>query len=572
MARKKTGIAYTLIQGIDELEQAKNLSRDYIVESLAASLSRAYIKVFLKGWVDLPVRTEINEESGEIIIYRGKTVVATEDDITDDFIQIAKSDVEAKGIDLNVGDLYEVAIPLANIIADKAVGNKFFSSFKTSFQSRLVEAEKKALIEIYGSKLSEIVTGRIEQYNQKTGECMVNIGKITVPLEKKDQIGDETFKVGQEIKVCIIDVEASPKGAKIKISRSDPLFLRRLFEQEIREIFDGTVIIKNIARNAGVRSKVAVYSNDPNVDPCGACIGVNGTRIQSITQNLGNAREKEKIDIVLYDPCIELYLVEALVPGHVIGLHLDTVIDNNGDEVPHAIAITKNGEVSTTVGTRGINVFLAHKLTGYKIDVLQLDDALKAGHSFIGLEEIKEKAALLRNPKPAEVAPAFEEFNDYDDETIEEIEEAIAPTVEEVETPVVETVVETKEEVAPVEETVVAPVVETVVTPVVEEPKEPEVEIANVDVVKMDDLLSKLEEDKAAAEKSNKPKKSYKKKEEKVEVVKEEKKAIQGMAIYTDEELEELRRQEQLEDEEESYGVDFDDDYDEYDDDDYYED
>ena len=401
---------------------------------------------------------------------------------------------------------------------------------------------------------------------------MVNIGKITVPLEKKDQIGDETFKVGQEIKVCIIDVEASPKGAKIKISRSDPLFLRRLFEQEIREIFDGTVIIKNIARNAGVRSKVAVYSNDPNVDPCGACIGVNGTRIQSITQNLGNAREKEKIDIVLYDPCIELYLVEALVPGHVIGLHLDTVIDNNGDEVPHAIAITKNGEVSTTVGTRGINVFLAHKLTGYKIDVLQLDDALKAGHSFIGLEEIKEKAALLRNPKPVEVAPAFEEFNDYDDETIEEIEEAIAPTVEEVETPVVETVVETKEEVSPVVETVVTPAVETVVTPVVEEPKAPEVEIANVDVVKMDDLLSKLEEEKAAAEKSNKPKKSFKKKEEKVEIVKEEKKAIQGMAIYTDEELEELRRQEQLEDEEESYGVDFDDDYDEYDDDDYYED
>jgi N utilization substance protein A len=393
---------------------------------------------------------------------------------------------------------------------------------------------------------------------------MVNIGKITVPLEKKDQIGDETFKVGQDIKVCVIDVESSPKGAIIRISRSDPLFLRRLFEQEIREIFDGTVIIKNIARNAGVRSKVAVYSNDPNVDACGACIGVNGTRIQNISQNLGNGREKEKIDIVLYDPCIELYIIESLVPGHVIGLQLDTVIDNNGNEVPHALAITKNGEVSTTVGTRGVNVFLAYKLTGYKIDVMQLDDALKQGLTFMGLEEIKARVELSRNPKPVTVAAA-PEFVEIDEEYNEELEEIVENEIAE-ETPV---------EVAPVVEEVTP--VETVVTPVVEEVKveekaAPEVEIASVDVVKMDDLLSKLEEEKAAAEKSNKPRKSFKKKEEKVEVVKEEKKQIQGMAIYTDEELEELRRQEELEDEEESYGVDIDDDYDEYDSDDYYED
>ena len=560
MARKKTGIAVTLIDGIDELEQSKNLSREYIIESLAASLSRAYIKIFLKGWVDLPVRTEINEQTGDITIFRGKTVVATEDDITDDFAQIAKTELDARGIDIPVGELYEVAIPLANIIEDKSVGLKFFGSFKTSFQARLVEAEKKALIEIYGSKLGELITGRVEQYNQKTGECMVNIGKITVPLDKKDQIGDETFKVGQDVKVCIIDVESSPKGAKIRISRSDPLFLRRLFEQEIREIFDGTVIIKDIARSAGVRSKVAVYSNDPNVDPCGACIGVNGTRIQNISQNLGNGKEKEKIDIVLYEPSIELYIIESLVPGHVIGLQLDTVIDNNGKEVPHALAITKNGEVSTTVGTRGVNVFLAYKLTGYKIDVKQLDDALKEGLNFMGLEEIKARAEAIKNPKP--VAPAVEPeiFVDYDNEDIiDEIDEIEEETIQETIVPTVE-VEETK--------------VEEVVAPTVEEvkPATPEVEIVSVDVVKMDDLLSKLEEEKAAAEKSNKPRKSFKKKEEKVEVVKEEKKAIQGMAIYTDEELEELRRQEELDYEEESYGVDIDDDYDEYDSDEYYED
>ena len=558
MARKKTGIAVTLIDGIDELEQQKNLSREYIIESLATSLSRAYIKIFLKGWVDLPVRTEINEKTGDITIFRGQTVVATEDDITDDFIQITKGELEAKGINLEVGELYEIAIPLADIINDKGVGLKFFSSFKTSFQARIVEAEKKALIEIYGSKLGELITGRVEQYNQKTGECMINIGKITVPLEKKDQIADETFKVGQEIKVCVIDVESSQKGAKIKISRSDPLFLRRLFEQEISEIYDGTVVIKNIARNAGVRSKVAVYSTNPDVDPCGACIGQNGFRIQKITQNLGNGKEKEKIDIVLYDPCIESYIVESLVPGHVIGLKLDTIIDNNGNEVPHALAVTKNGEVSTTVGTRGINVFLAHKLTGYKLDVMQLDDALRQGLTFMGLEEIKAKSEAYKNPK-AVTEVEVPEFVEEIEETIEEIE-AVEETVE---TPVVE---------AKVEETVETPIVETKVVEEKPVQKEPEVEIVSVDVVKMDDLLSKLEEEKAAAEKSNKPKKSFKKKEEKSEVVKEEKKTIQGMAIYTDEELEELRRQEELEDDEESYGVDIDDDYDEYDSDDYYED
>lgn len=564
MARKKKEERGTILDAIIEIEGAKTLSREYIIDSLKASLVRAYIKTFLKNWSDSLVRADVDIESGKIVLYRGKTVVETDDEITDDYIQVAREELLERGIDVAVGDLYEVAIPIETILEERN-GQRFINSFTTCFKAKLLDAERKALEEIYGSKKGELITGRIEQYNPETQDYIVNIGKMNVILKRKDRIGDETFKIGQDIKLCIIDVTSSPKGATVEVSRSDPLFLKRLFELEISEVYDGTVIIKNIARRAGERAKVAVYSNDPEVDPCGSCIGLNGSRIQNITQYLGNGREKEKIDVVKYDPIDELYIVEALVPGTIIGIATRDGLDDRGNPVKIATVITKQGDVQKTVGKKGINAFLAYKLTGYKIEVKEIDDALREGIIYTKVDDIRYRASI----GAYNVAPKVEE--EVIVEPVEEvIEEIVAPAVEE------EVVAEPVEEVV---EEVVAPIVEPVVVkPVKEEPvqvetpKEPEVQIASSDVVKMDDLLSKLEEEKAAAEKANKGKKPYKKKEEKVEVVKEEVKNVKGMAIYTDEELEELRRQEELEEEEESYGVDIDDDYDEYDSDDYYED
>lgn len=564
MGRKKKVESYGLLESIQGLEEARNLSRDFIVESLEFALARAYVKTFFtKANEDALIRAKVDIETGEIIIYRGWNVVLTDDEIEDDFKQKSVEELSGRGLKYEPGEVYEVPHTLRSIIEDNKRGMRFISSFKSNFQQRLLEAEKQALLEIYGSKLGELVTGIVENYNDIKGECIVDIGKMKVTLEKKEKIGDETFKPGQEIKVCIVSVESTTKGAYVRISRSDPMFLRRLFEQEVREIYDGTVVIKGIARVAGTRSKVAVYSTDPNVDPCGSCIGVNGTRIQAITQSLGNAREKEKIDVVLYDPCIEKYIVESLVPGHVVGVAFSKEIDNYGKEVDVVTAVTKNGDVSTTVGIRGVNALLSYKLTGYKVKVMELDEALREGINFMGLEEIRLKAeGLLDNQVEEieeEILPVVEETEEVCDDTCEEVVEEKVEVVE-----------EPKVEVKPVEKPVeVKPTPTPVTTPKVEKPKA-EVEHVEVELsMGMDDLLSKLEEEKQQATKQGKKKTAYKKKEEKKEV-EEVKKPIQGMAIYSEEELEQIRLEEEYE--EESYGVDIDDDYDDYDDDDYYED
>lgn len=548
MGRKKQNTFVSLMDAIESLEEVKGYSKEYIVESLKGALAKAYARTYLGNWDDANVKVDINEETGDITILVGKTVVASEEDIKDDFIEVALSSKEMEENGLNVGDTYYEKIPFEEIKKDEQKSYKYMNSFMTSFKARLIELERKALVETYGSMIGELINGTVERVNNISKDVYVNIGKTTVILEKKDQIGDETFKVEDPIKVVISNVDVGPKGAQIHISRSDPLFLRRLFEQEISEVYNGTVIIKDIARRPGERSKVAVYSNEPNIDPCGACIGQNGSRIQSITAYLGNGREKEKLDVVLYQENPELYIAEALVPGHVIGIATDKKIDEKtGREVNHAIAITRNGEISTTVGTKGVNVWLAYKLTGYHIDVMELDEALKNNVSFKTIEEIK---ANLEEEKVINSFAGVEATS----ENLEKDNVLLEDEVEvEAETPIVEEVKVHEEK--PVEE-------EKVVTP--------------IDVVKMDDLLSKLEEEKQqTSTKQSKDKKFTKKKVEvkdKEEAKPEEnKKNIQGMAIYTDEELEELKRQEELEDEEESYGVDQDDDYDEYDSDEYYD-
>lgn len=543
MARKKKSESISIIEAVESLEDAKNYSREYIIESLKAALAKAYSRTYLGNWDDADVKVEINEQDNTITFLIGKKIVASEDEIEDDFIQVYLSKSQLDELGLNVGDTYYERVPFDEIKND-ANSYRFMKTTITSFQSRLIEAERKAILEKYGSMIGELITGTVERVSA-TKEVFVNIGKTVEVLERRDLIGDETFRPGDSIFVVIVDVEPSPKGAKIHISRSDKLFVQRIFEREITEVYNGTVKIHDIARRAGVRSKVAVYTDEPNIDPCGACIGQNGSRTQTITSYLGNGKEKEKLDVVLYNPNIELYIAEALVPGHIVGLALDKVRDQRtGKEVNHAIAIARNGETATTVGINGVNVFLASILTGYKIDVMELDEALEKKVSFKYVEDIKrelESKALVEDFASVE---ASEEIISHEEEKAEALE---APETE---------VAHEEVKEAPVHEEVK---VEEHVTP--------------IDVVKMDDLLSKLEEEKQASTKQSKPKKSFKKKEDKVEEQKSEepKKKVEGMAIYTDAELEELKRQEELEDEEESYGVDQDDDYDEYDSDEYYD-
>ena len=400
-----------------------------------------------------------------------------------------------------------------------------------------------------------MVQGQVEKVDERG--AIINIGRLSVFLPRNHMIPGERFKVGDTTKLFVSDVISTPKGAQVVVSRTDPGFLKRLFETEVHEIYEGTVIIKNIAREAGRRSKVAVYSLDPNVPATGACIGPNGNRIQKIVSQLGNGNEREKIDIINYFENPGLYIMEALKPATVRGVLLDY-------EHKKAIAVVQNNELSVAIGKMGVNARLAVRLTGCNIDIKELDEALRLGINY------KTADQLIAEENAPEVDEVVEE---------EVIEEPVQETKEEkVEEPVVEDKEESvsteepsneEEKEEPKEEPVETN--EEKVEEVVVEPEEKVVkEVKEVTTNKtLADLEKELENEKRRRENSNNYKRPWKKADKKTEdnSTSEENSIIpsnvktEKMDIYTAEELEELDREE-----EENYDDDDDDiDYDEFD-------
>ena len=434
----------------------------------------------------------------------------------------------------------------------------------------------------FQNKIGTIVTGDVEKADRRC--VIVNLGKTSATLLPGDLIGDEKYNTGDAIKVYIKEIGKDEKrgGSLVKISRSDPGFLRCLFENEIHEIYDGTVIIKDIARLAGKRSKVAVYSNDPNVDPSGACIGQNASRIQSIVSQLGNARDaKEKIDVITYNPNLGIYLSEILKPGNIVGAKID-----EGIRTIYAI-VESTDQKSLAIGNGGANTILARQLTHYdKVLVKTVEEAEAENIDYKTMEEFeaeareeerrrfRERQEMILNmnkPQVEEETTVEEEIKEEAPATVAEETKVVEPTVEAapvVETPAVEIAAE-----KPVEETVEivkkpAEPEQKVEIKKVEKPIEPE-ELREVKTTTTIESLEKIleqekKEKEAKAQKAlNKKKKAKKFEDEDDE--KEEKKIIQKMDIYTDEELAEL------ENEELDSSYEDEDDYSEYDDDNYYE-
>ncbi len=381
-------------------------------------------------------------------------------------------------------------------------------------------------------------------------------------------IGDEKYNQGDYMKLYVADVASGSKGAHIVVSRANEGFLRCLFNEEIHEIYDGTITIKGIAREAGERSKVAVYTEDPNIDPAGACIGPNGSRIQKIVGQLGNGQVKEKIDIIGYSEIPGLFIMEALKPARVVGVKVD-------EETKSALAIVKDDSFSLAIGKKGVNVRLAVRLTKYNIDIKTETTAYEEGIEFVTFEDLqamdaeaKSKAAyeklaaqyqaqkedtpsVLPGLPEGYVAPQARVYKEEDNAN-EELQEALEQASEKE---------EVKVSVEPVKEEVK-----------VEEPKAEESVKEVKKEVKTTTSLEDLE--KSLSEESNKQsakkerRSSKKKKDESEE---ENKGAIDTssaarMSIYTDEEL----RQMEEEDKEQESDYDDDVDYDEYDD--YYDD
>ena len=562
--------AVEFIAALEEIEASKGISKDTILEMLKESLIKAYRKQL--GGDDADVRVEIDPEKGIIDMCQVKAVV---DEVEDDFLQISVQDANDadKSKKYKAGD--EFVIPATIDELKKATA----MSVKSMLKQKFAEAEKSILYETFKDKIGTIITGKVEKVDDRG--ISVNIVKTSVFLPKKELIGDEKFIVGETIKIYVDDVASGTKGAHIVVSRSKEGFLRCILAEEISEIYDGTVQIKAIAREAGERSKVAVYSKDPTIDPAGACIGSNGARIQKVVSQLGNGGiNKEKIDIIGYSDNTALFIMEALKPARVVGAIVN-------EEEKSAIAIVNDDSFSLAIGRRGVNVRLAVKLTGYNIDVKTETMAAEEGLEYISLEEAtaeenakkaeqillkkasEENAAqpsILRGLPEGYVAPqdrVYEEEATADDNA--ELTEALENEAEKKEAvieaaPVIETPVE-----EPVKEEEPAPAP----APVKEEVKEEHKEVKTT--TSIEDLEKSLADE--SARKANKgAKKSFKKNNKKAEEEAEEdsKPVIstgERMSIYTEEELREMEEEEKYEDEVEDDDVDYDE-YDEYYDDD----
>ncbi len=547
--------AKEFLKALDELETQKHISKESIISALKEAMEKGLIKQLgitpVEGLAEAQVRVDIDSKKGTIEMYVLKNVV---DEVKDDFLEISLEDASKDGKEYHVGDIYEIPVSTDELSKLTAQG------IKSVLRQKISEAEKQAIYEKFQEKKGEMVTGKIEKVDDRS--AIVNVEETSIYLPKSQMIPGETFRIGDKIRLYVVDVQNNTKGAQIIVSRTDPGFLKRLFEEEIHEIIEGIVVIKDIAREAGERSKVAVIGLDQNVDPIGACIGPNGTRVQKICSALGNTKEKEKIDVIAYTDNPGLYIVEALKPANVVGVLLY-------EDEKKAVAVVRNNELSLAIGKKGVNARLAVKLTGWNIDIKEQDEAMRLGIPYLTVEEMKRQEAMaklrLEEEKLLDHNDALEEPLPEMDE-VEEVEETITePVVEEVKAPVEEQekVQEEVEEETPV----------TKVEPKKEEPKE-ETTVVHTKV-KLADLEKELEDEKKRKERqaqyAARKKKTYRSddaanEEEEKDTTTPTVDRSTYMPIYTDEELEELDNEE--EDIEEEDDIDYDEFDSYYDDDD----
>ena len=547
---------------LEEIEASKGITRDTVLAALEEALIKGYRKQL--GGDDADVRVNIDADKGIIEMWQVKIV---RDDVQDDFLEIATEDANEgkKKPQYKDGDEYFIEASIEDLRKATAM------SIKSIMHQKFAEAEKGILYEAFKDKIGTIITGKVEKVDEKG--VTVNLVRTSVYLPHNQLIGEEKFNVGDQIKVYINSVESGTKGARIVVSRSNEGFLKCILNEEVPDIYNGSVIVKGIAREAGERSKIAVYSPDPNIDPAGACIGPNGTKIQKVVGHLGNGQAKEKIDVIAWSENPGLFIIEALKPARVAGVIVDV-------EKKSAIAIVKDDSFSLAIGRKGANVRLAVKLTGYHIDIKLESEAIENGLNYQTIEELQAAELETKNKlvmelaaqKAAEMAAATAARNDikvnttvlpglpegyvapqdrvYEEAANDDLNEALEAEVE-----------ETEEVVAPVEE-------ETPVAPKVEE-KPVEAPVAPTTTVKTTTSLADLEASLESEDNSKKTssKKKFSKKKEETED-KDDKKGVtdtsnaERMSIYTEEELAELDAEES----EDNYEDEDDVDYDEYDD------
>ena len=347
-ARKKATVndRTELIEALDAIEKEKQISKDIILEAVENSLLAACKNQYGKSE---NVRVNIDRDTGAVSVYAELEVV--EDDmIEDEVMQIGVTEANLKFKDVAVGETVDVEVTPKNfgrIAAQKA---------KQVVVQKIREDERKVLYIQFLEKEREVITGVVQRYSGRN--VCIHLGKVDAILMESEQVPGEHFKPTEHIKLYVVEVKDTPKGPRITVSRSHPEFVKRLFEEEVTEIQDGTVEIMSIAREAGSRTKIAVMTQDPNVDAVGACVGMNGSRVNAIVEELRG----EKIDIINWSDLPEVLIEHALSPAKVTSVEADA-------EEKTARVIVPENQLSLAIGKEGQNARLAAKLTGFKIDI-----------------------------------------------------------------------------------------------------------------------------------------------------------------------------------------------------------
>ena len=350
-----------LLDALTILEKEKNISKETLLEAIENSLLTACKNHF--GKAD-NVKVVIDPDTCEYHCYQEKTVVET---VEDPIEQISLQNAQMINGKYTLGDIVQVEVK------SKEFGRIATQNAKNVILQKIREEERKVIYDEYFSMEKEVVTGVVQRYVGRN--VSINLGKADALLTESEQIKGETFQPTERIKVYILEVKATSKGPKILVSRTHPELVKRLFESEVSEVRDGIVEIKAISREAGSRTKIAVWSNDPDVDPVGACVGLNGARVNAIVNELRG----EKIDIITWDENPAILIQNALSPAKVISVIADA--DEKAAKV-----VVPDYQLSLAIGKEGQNARLAARLTGFKIDIKSETQARESG-DFLDYED-----------------------------------------------------------------------------------------------------------------------------------------------------------------------------------------
>ena len=380
---------YEIVDVLNQLTHEKNISRDFLVETLEAGILSAAKKRFGDS-EDIEVHVDLN--SGEISVFRKRVVV---EEVDDPHVEISLSEALEIEEEAKIGQTVREQIPFEEF------GRNAIQAAKQILMQRVREAERENIYDEYEGRVGDIITGTVQQVDR--GDLIINLGRTEAKLSVKEQIKKERYRQGETIRACIVQVLKTTKGPQVILSRTHPDFLRRLFEMEVPEIYEGIVHIKEVAREPGLRSKIAVFSNDERIDPVGACVGLKGSRVQAIVRELGN----ERIDIIPWSSNPVTFASRAISPAKVMNVSVDK-------ENHRLLIIVEDDQLSLAIGRAGQNARLAAKLTGWKLDI-------KSESEYKSMLEAERKAKVPIEELPGVGKKLADAFYDIGVETAHDL-------------------------------------------------------------------------------------------------------------------------------------------------------